>query len=192
MLDKHYWSNRYQNKETQWDIGYASPALMAYMENKPLDAHILIPGAGNAYEAEALWKKGFTNVTVLDISEWPLQQLKNRVPNFPDNQLVCADFFEYSGRFDIILEQTFFCALDPALRTRYVEKMAALLKPNGELAGLLFNIPLNTDKPPYGGSKEEYLHLFSSRFSFLEMEVANLSITPRSGNEVFFRAAPKK
>lgn len=186
-LDKNFWENRYQTKDTAWDIGYASPALMAYMEGKPLDAKILIPGAGNAYEAEALWNKGFKNITVLDIAEQPLQQLKHRVPNFPDKNLICADFFQLQGQFDIILEQTFFCALEPALRPRYVTKMAELLAPKGELAGLLFDAPMNADKPPYGGSKNEYQSLFSPSFHVLEMEISNLSISPRLGRELFFR-----
>eukprot|EP01034_Spumella_vulgaris_P007775 gene7775-9910_t len=142
-LNEHFWTNRYKTQETQWDIGYASPALMAYMEDKPLDAQILIPGAGNAYEAEALWNKGFKNIMVLDISNIPLENLKKRIPAFPDGQLCCADFFAFEGTFDIILEQTFFCALDPSLRPAYVKKMAELLKPTGELAGLLFDAPMN-------------------------------------------------
>lgn len=188
-LNESFWTNRYQTHETQWDIGYASPALMAYMEGKPLDAQILIPGAGNAYEAEALWKKGFKNITVLDISTIPLENLKKRIPEFPDTQLQCVDFFAFEGVFDVILEQTFFCALDPSLRFEYVKKMAELLAPTGELAGLLFDAPMNADKPPFGGSKVEYVELFATHLRVLEMETSPLSIAPRAGKEVFFRAA---
>lgn len=188
MLDSSFWTNRYKAGETQWDIGYASPALMAYMEGKPLDARILIPGAGNAYEAEALWRKGFKNVTVLDISNIPLENLKVRIPDFPEGNLVSGDFFEFEGQFDIILEQTFFCALDPSLREAYAQKMPQLLSPTGELAGLLFNAPMNADKPPFGGSRAEYLELFGRYMHVKEMETSELSIAPRAGREVFFRA----
>ena len=188
MLDKFFWNTRYQTGETQWDMGYASPALMAYMENKPLDAEILIPGAGNAHEAEALWNKGFKNITVLDVSTFPLENLKKRVPDFPDVQLVCADFFAFTGQFDIILEQTFFCARNPELRPAYVKKMAGLLKPTGELAGLLFDAPMNADKPPFGSNRAEYLALFATHLHVWEMETSALSIAPRAGKEVFFRA----
>ena len=188
-LDKEFWQNRYETNETQWDIGYASPALMAYMKDKPLGSEILIPGAGNAYEAEALWNMGFKNITVLDIAEQPLEQLKARVPDFPERQLVCADFFGFKGQFDIILEQTFFCALAPSLRAAYVEKMSQLLKPTGQLVGLLFDAPMNNDRPPYGGSKAEYLPLFSAHLHVHEMETSALSIAPRAGKEVFFRAS---
>ena len=32
--------------------------------------------------------------------------------------------------------------------------MNQLLKPNGKLVGLMFNVPLNKDKPPFGGNKD--------------------------------------
>lgn len=189
MFDASFWSSRYRTGETQWDIGYASPALMAYMENKPTDSEILIPGAGNAYEAEALWNLGFRKITVLDISTLPLENLKKRVPGFPSEQLVCADFFAFTGQFDLILEQTFFCALDPGLRPAYVKKMAELLKPGGELAGLLFDAPMNADRPPFGGDRQTYRELFSRHLQVTEMETTALSIPPRAGREVFFRAS---
>jgi Thiopurine S-methyltransferase (TPMT) len=50
-----YWTNRYNDQSTGWDIGYPSTPLKEYIEqltNKNI--HILIPGAGNAYEAEYL------------------------------------------------------------------------------------------------------------------------------------------
>lgn len=190
-LDKEFWQDRYETNETQWDIGYASPALMAYMEDKPLDSKILIPGAGNAYEAEALWKMGFKNITVLDIAEQPLAQLKARVPDFPEKKLVCADFFEFEGQFDIILEQTFFCAIKPTSRLDYVKKMSELLNRHGELAGLLFNAPMNTDTPPYGGNKKIYLPLFSTHLELIAMDTCAVSIEPRAGKELFFKAKPK-
>ena len=189
MLDESFWTGRYKNGETGWDIGYASPALMAYMKGKPLETRILIPGAGNAYEAEALWNKGYRRITVLDISNIPLDNLKKRLPGFPDEQLVCADFFGFTGSYDVILEQTFFCALPPALRPAYVDRMAELLAPGGELAGLLFDAPRHADKPPFGGSRAEYLALLSARLRVIEMETSAASIRPRAGKEVFFRAS---
>ena len=115
---------------------------------------ILIPGGGNSYEAEYLHNLGFKNVFVVDISPTALTNLKNRVPDFPKNHLIDIDFFKLNNSFDLILEQTFFCALTPKLRDNYVLKMNQLLRPNGKLVGLLFNIPLNKDRPPFGGTKK--------------------------------------
>lgn len=191
-LDKEYWSNRYSNKDTGWDIGYVSTPLKEYfdsLENK--DLKILIPGGGNAYEAEYLFNNGFKNVYLLDISEAPLKAFKERVPLFPDAHILCEDFFDHKTKYDLIVEQTFFCALVPTLRKAYVKKMHELLIENGRLTGLLFNIPLNTDKPPFGGSETEYRILFNEYFDLQKMETAKNSIEPRQGNELFFIAFKK-
>ncbi|NNJ83217.1 MAG: methyltransferase domain-containing protein [Flavobacteriaceae bacterium] len=187
-----YWNHRYLQGETGWDIGYVSTPLQAYFDqltNK--DLRILIPGGGNSYEAEYLFKQGFTNIYVLDISVIALQNFQKRVPDFPLEQLLHQDFFDLNDRFDLIVEQTFFCALNPSERSRYVVKMHSLLKENGKLAGLLFNIPLFEDHPPFGGNEQEYRQLFSEYFSIDIMETAHNSIPERAGNELFIKLQKK-
>lgn len=188
VLKESYWTERYGKGETGWDIGYVSTPIKEYidqLQNKELK--ILIPGAGNAHEAEYLWNNGFKNVWVLDISKPPLKHLQERVPEFPSSQLIHADFFDHKGEYDLIIEQTFFCALPPRLRNDYVNKTAELLKPEGKLVGLLFQIPLNDNKPPFGGSREEYLNLFEKSFQNINMETAYNSIPPRQGSELFIK-----
>ncbi|WP_412783757.1 hypothetical protein, partial [Aeromonas sanarellii] len=73
-------------------------------------------------------------------------------PNY-ESHLIENDFFELDDKFDLILEQTFFCALDPELRNQYATKMYNLLNTNGKIAGLLFNFPLTNEGPPFGGSE---------------------------------------
>jgi methyl halide transferase len=186
-----YWSERYQKQSTGWDIGYPSEPLKTYidqLENK--DLSILIPGAGNAYEAEYLVQQGFKNVFVMDISALPLQNFKERIPAFPENQLIEGNFFEHVGQYDLILEQTFFCSFEPTKENRrmYGSKMAQLLKPKGKLVGLWFDIPLiegNVDKRPFGGSKTEYLDYLSPFFDVKTFETCHNSIKPRAGQELF-------
>jgi len=186
-LDKAYWENRYKANETGWNIGYASPPIKEYIEQlKDKSVSILIPGAGNSFEAELLWNKGFTNTYVLDIAKQPLINLKNRVENFPKEQLLQQNFFELDQTFDLIIEQTFFCALSPNLRKQYVEKMFQLLKPNGKLAGLLFDFPLTESGPPFGGSLNEYETIFSKYFKIKTLERSTNSIKERQGKELFF------
>ncbi len=186
-FDKAFWESKYSIEETGWDIGYASTPLTTYFDqlsNKELK--ILIPGGGNCYEAEYLVEQGFKNVFVIDIAEQPLKNLKKRFPNFPDNHLIHDDFFNHHEKYDLIVEQTFFCALDPVLRKKYVEKMVDLLNENGRLAGLLFDFELTEDGPPFGGAAEEYLKLFSPYFNIKILERSYNSIQPRAGRELFF------
>ena len=181
-----FWTHKYETGKTGWDIGYVSTPLKEYIDhltNK--DLKILIPGGGNSYEAEYLINKGFTNICVVDISKQPLKNILLRVPNFPKDKLRHLNFFDLNEKYDLILEQTFFCALPPSFRRQYVEKMKDLLKPNGRLVGLLFNIALNDDHPPFGGSEVEYRSLFEGSFQIDKMEIAYNSIPERFGKELF-------
>jgi SAM-dependent methyltransferase len=147
--DDKFWSQLYKEDRTRWDIGYAAPPLKEYFNQiKDKDMKILIPGAGNAYEAEYLYKLGFKNVYVLDWAAEPLENLKKRFSDFPEENLLCEDFFSYTGKYDLIIEYVFFCAIDPSQRSDYAKKVFELLKPNGKLVGILFNDPLKGALPP--------------------------------------------
>lgn len=187
-ITKDFWNNRYKNKETGWDIGYISTPIKNYidqLENKEI--RILIPGCGNAYEAEYLHVKGFNNVFLLDIAPLALKQFSERVPDFPKKHLIEENFFEHQGSYKLILEQTFFCAIDPELRDNYVRKMYQLLRPKGKLVGLLFAENFKNSQPPFGGTKEEYKKLFSHMFNIQIMELAKNSIESRKGRELFIK-----
>jgi SAM-dependent methyltransferase len=185
-LDKDFWENRYREGATGWDIGYPSTPLKKYIDQlSDKNIKLLIPGCGNAYEADYLHRQGFKNVTILDIAEAPIELFKKKHPGFPEENIVLGDFFTHQAEYDLILEQTFFCALDPSLRKQYVEKMAGLLKPGGKLAGLLFNVTFEKDGPPFGGSIDEYIALFDKKFIFNKLEPEQASIPPRAGTEVF-------
>jgi len=186
-LSKDYWENRYKESNIGWDLGEISPPLKNYFDqltNKNLK--ILVPGGGNSYEAEYLHDKGFKNVYVVDLSVTALQNIKNRVPSFPSSHLIQDDFFYIDMRFDLIIEQTFFCAIHPDLRRAYATKVFEILHQNGKAVGLLFNVPLNDTKPPFGGCKNEYLEYFKPYFDIKVMEDAKNSIPPRQGKELFF------
>lgn len=185
-LSEKFWNNRYKTKDTGWDLGQVSPPLKAYFDQLTYsDLKILIPGGGNAYEAEYAFNKGFKNTFVIDLSPIALNNIKIRVPKFPESQLIHGDFFELQDRFDLIIEQTFFCAINPQLRTTYAKKVFELLRPKGQLVGLLFNAPLNTDHPPFGGHTEEYLNYFMPYFEIQTFEPCYNSVDSRAGRELF-------
>jgi thiopurine S-methyltransferase len=189
QLDRNYWEQRYTQAETGWDIGGPSTPLKEYIDGlKDRSVRILIPGAGRAYEAEYAHRLGFFNVFVLDLTDAPYRDLLDRCPDFPKEHLLVGDLLDHDGRYDIILEQTCFCALDPSLRERYVERMSAMLNDGGELVGVLFGEPLNTDHPPFGGDREMYLELFVSQFPEITLEPCRNSIPPRAGRELWLRA----
>ena len=138
-----------------------------------------------------MFANGFTNVFVVDIAEEPLKRIQKRVPSFPTENLIHANFFELNGSFDLIVEQTFFCAINPSLRAQYAQKTHELLAENGKLVGLMFDAKLNEDHPPFGGSKEEYLNYFQSSFSIDIMEPCYNSTGNRQGMELFVKIIKK-
>ena len=186
-LSETFWNNKYLNNKTGWDLGKISNPLKEYfnqLEDKNL--RILIPGGGNSYEAEYLLSEGFKNIFVVDIAEEPLKRIRNRVPYFPKENLIHANFFELENSFDLIIEQTFFCAINPELRLKYAQKVHKLLTDKGKLVGLLFDAVLNENHPPFGGNKEEYEKYFTPYFTGT-MEPCYNSSENRQGMELFIK-----
>ena len=132
-----------------------------------------------------LIENGFQNVFVLDYAKHPLDAIIKRNKSLK-NHLIHDNFFNHTGTYDLIIEQTFFCALQPSLRPNYVDKMYDLLSKKGKISGLLFNFPLTKEGPPFGGSHEEYINLFSNTFSIKTLDNAYNSIKPRVNKELFF------
>jgi hypothetical protein len=65
--------------------------------------------------------------------------------------------------------------------------MYSLLANRGKLAGVLFDRDFEGG-PPFGGTREQYLKLFSEFFHIRTMTSCYNSIPQRQGTEVFFIA----
>lgn len=188
--NQEYWSKRYNDGDIGWDIGAISSPMKSYFDQlKNKDLKILIPGAGNSYEAEYLYKNGFTNVHILDISEVPLTNFQKRNPDFPAENSHCQDFFKHKGKYDIIIEQTFFSAFEPDQMTRvkYATKMASLLVPKGKLVGVFMdNLGIEDNEfRPFGATETEYRNYLKPHFDIVLFENCYNSIKTRKGNELF-------
>ena len=190
-IDQNFWNDKYQSGQIGWDIGSVSPAIKNYFDTlKSKNSSILIPGCGNAYEASYLLNQGFTNITIIDLAPTPIDRLRKKFENVAQITILNGDFFELDNQYDLIVEQTFFCALPPFMRPRYVVKMHELLKENGKLIGLLFDRQF-TDGPPFGGNQLEYNNLFREDFEFLQFHPNQNSIPQRAGSELFIEFQKK-
>ncbi|WP_315822135.1 hypothetical protein [Paraflavitalea speifideaquila] len=115
-------------------------------------------------------------------------QLKEKFSNYRQQlNIITGDFFDHVGQYDLIIEQTFFCALTPTLRPAYVDRMHKLLKPSGKLVGVLFNTHFEGG-PPFGGTLEEYQSLFEHQLNLKTLASCYNSIHPRAGTEAFIIA----
>ena len=185
-LDATYWNLQYQQQLTGWDMGSVSPPLKAYIDQlKDKSIHILIPGCGYAHEADYLLQLGFLNITLMDVSSEACKTLEEKFKNQTAIKILNTNFFEHQGQYDLILEQTFFCALDPKNRTLYPQKMKNLLTKNGQLVGLYFTVEFPKSGPPYGGSTDYYAHLFYPYFESKAFQPCYNSHPKRQGSELF-------
>ena len=192
VLDGNYWNNRYDAGTSFWDLGEVSPPLKNYIDQlTDKNIRILIPGCGNTHEADYLLKMEFTDITVIDIAPALTEQLKEKYKGNPHIKIILGDFFKQQGQYDLILEQTFFCAIDPSLRHDYVAKMPELLAPNGKLVGVLFNRRFEEQGPPFGGTQKEYEPMFAKNFIFKTFQPCYNSFIKRKNSELFINLLKK-
>lgn len=186
-MEKEFWKNKYEMQATAWNInGYSTP-LIEYIDSiTDKNAKILIPGNGMSHDAMYAYSKGYKNIFVCDWIEKAKKEFFNRFPTFPTNQFILRDFFELEDSFDYIIEQTFFCALHPKERLKYLQKTKQLLRNDGYFSGVLFNHPFSEEGPPFGGQMQYYKELFSNYFEIEKLELCYNSIKPRKNRELFF------
>jgi hypothetical protein len=186
--DKDYWEHRWKHNQTSWDLGAISPPIKQFIDGiSDKSCSILIPGCGNAYEAEYLLLQGFTNITLIDIAQNLVDELKDHFSRYIEEKrlrVLCEDFFTHHSSYDLILEQTFFCAINPSLRSQYALKMHGLLSAGGKVAGVLFDRKFEGG-PPFGGNQQEYDSCFKPVFSSVRIEPCYNSAKPRAGSELF-------
>lgn len=80
---KNHWENIYETKqlnEVSWYQQVPETSLdFVYKLKLPIDASIIDIGGGDSFLADSLLKMGYTDITVLDISETALERAKKRL-----------------------------------------------------------------------------------------------------------------
>jgi len=135
----NHWEQRYQQGETGWDRGEASPALHRWLEHEVLKpGRILIPGCGRGHEAVELARRDF-KVTAIDIAPSACSHLERELAAADvSGEVICGDLFAFkpAAPFDAIYEQTCLCAISPEQRQAYEQRLHDWLKPGGVLCTL--------------------------------------------------------
>ena len=193
-----FWDSKYQNNDTGWDIGEATPIFINWSKSLEFNQKILVPGAGNGHDALYLASLNH-EVYALDFSKNAINNIKNQASEKSIIiNTICKDFFNlhktYNNYFDVILEYTFFCAIPINKRSDYIKKIYNLLKSNGIFVGILLpvNKPLSQGGPPYGINIKRTISDFKKYFNILEINKSPISIPPRKDNEVFIVLSKKQ
>ena len=186
-----YWEKSYQSGDMGWDLGGPTPIFNDWIQFQTDSLSICILGAGNGWDAINFAEKGHY-VTAVDFAESAITNMyKSAQDKGVKINLIHSDIFDlcklFNHTFDIVLEYTCFCAIDPARRMDYVRMTNQILKPDGKLVALLFPIDkdINDDGPPFAVDLNKTINLFSKYFILDTKEIPSLSIERRNGREIF-------
>jgi 2-polyprenyl-3-methyl-5-hydroxy-6-metoxy-1,4-benzoquinol methylase len=98
---KAHWENVFATKaetEVSWFQAYPKTSVeFIELFNLPLDASIIDVGGGDSHFVDALLEKGYTNVSVLDISENAIERAKARLgSNATKVNWITSDITEFT------------------------------------------------------------------------------------------------
>lgn len=184
------WDSRYLENNAPWDLSGPTPEFLRLIETKIIGhkGRAIVPGAGRSYDAISLAKSGM-EVDVVDFAPTALRDAQERA--LQEKAVVYfykQDAFDlmklpyFKERYDLWLEYTFYCAIDPSMRDEYVKLAHYVLKPGATLVGLFFPTSIDKEGPPFQVSQEEVEKKFSPYFD-VTFEKPLQSVKPRAGRE---------
>lgn len=183
------WASRYAQGDTPWDKSMPAPPLMEGVARGLLYGRMLVPGCGFGNDARALAEIPGASVVGLDIVPQAVEEACRRYGS-PGLSLefVVGDFFnlpaDYAGTFDALVEHTCFCAINPSMRSRYVDAAARALRSGGVLFGIFFINPDVDEGPPHKVSVGELGKLFGDRFDLVAEWVPTKTFPGRENREL--------
>lgn len=138
---KQHWDNIYQSKNLQ-DVSWYQPKPTTSLDfisefNVPLNAKIIDVGGGDSLLVDHLLQMGFTDISVLDISEHALEKAKKRLGSDADKIkwiLADASDFHPTEQYDVWHDRAAFHFLtsEPEIEN-YIETIKKSIRPNGIL-----------------------------------------------------------
>jgi SAM-dependent methyltransferase len=147
---------------------------------------MLVLGCGRGHDALLFARAGF-RVTGVDYAPSAIAAATQAASaQGLQVEFLQQDIFDlppaHAEQFDYVVEHTCYCAIDPALRDRYVDLVVQLLKPGGRLIALFFthNRP---GGPPYGATKAEIATRFGRQFECEHLELNPHSVESRRQEE---------
>ncbi|CAA7396606.1 unnamed protein product [Spirodela intermedia] len=183
------WERCWEEGLTPWDLGKPTPLIAHLVQTGDLPlGRALVPGCGSGHDVVAMAGPE-RHVVGVDISVSAIQkacEMTSALPNKEHFTFLAEDFFAWQPTelFDLIFDYTFFCAIDPSMRSAWADRIGDLLKPDGELITLMYPMDEFDGGPPYAVSVSDYEEvLHSLGFKAISVVDNELAIAPRKGRE---------
>ncbi len=177
-----FWDMRWRAGFTPWEAGRVPRRLREHVASRPPGGPVLVPGCGSGHDVRFLAESGL-DVEGIDFSESAIEAARPVLgPHAP--RVRRADFFAGPAKAHaLVYERAFLCAL-PRHRWRdWAARMAALVRPGGELAGF-FLFGEGERGPPFPlHGQAELDALLAGRFERLEDLDVDDSIPAFAGKE---------
>ncbi len=186
-LTAQAWEQRYQDQRDPWDLGYPAPPFVNLLarDNAPQPGKIAVLGCGKGHDALLFAESGYEVMGVDFATSAIASATTTAQARKLDARFLQRDIFtladEFANSFDYVLEHTCFCAIDPSLRSQYVEVVKSILRPKGQLIGLFYTHK-RPGGPPFGIKPSEVLTHFAD-FEPVVFQPAQDSIERRRGDE---------
>lgn len=189
-----YWDQRYINAEDGWELNEAAPAFKDMVPRLKLQkSRVLVLGCGSGNDA-ALFAEDGHIVTAVDFSQEALDRAQKKYAHYENIKWIKADAFslpkEFLNAFDILVEHTLYCAIDPSKRQDLVQAWRKCLVDKGFLLGI-FYVMDQKNPPPYGGLEWEIRERLKKDFHFVFWGRLKNSIPRRLGQELLVYAHRK-
>jgi SAM-dependent methyltransferase len=177
-----FWANRYREGDAAWDLGGPCPVFVTFLDSgrAPPAGRVAFPGCGRGHDLRMFLERGY-DATGFDFAIEPA--------GLPIERLDVFDLgARYPEEFDMIVEYTCYCAIDPARRGEYATSLRAALKPGGLLVALLFPMGDRPDGPPFGVDESEIAGVLAAGLELVSVESPDNSVENRLGRERFVLA----
>lgn len=189
-----FWSKKYENDDTGWDLNEPSPVLAwALKKFKLPKLRVAVLGSGRGHDAHLFSTQGhFT--TGIDFSEKAIEQARTMYPESSNLKWLRGDVFNLPenllGQFDLVFDHTLFCAIDPEKRKALVNVWKKLLSEQGQVLGVFFTMHKQLG-PPFGSTEYEIEDLMLKEFRKDYWLRADSSVPKRLGKELLVLATKR-